>query len=102
MAFGLIVGSVGKIWTLPSSEIHDGLGSWHGDERSRPQWLIIVCQLLGGGQCVPGVGIVINLTMLLFGGSKSLELCVRKALEYFKGYLMGFHGTWKTVVWKVI
>lgn len=46
MAFGLIVGSVSKIRTLPSSEIHDGLGSWHGDERSRPQWLSPPCSSL--------------------------------------------------------
>lgn len=48
MAFGLIVGLVSKIRTLPSSEIHDGLGSWHGDERSRPQWLSPPCY-----HCVP-------------------------------------------------
>lgn len=37
IAFWLTVGSVSKVRTLASSEIHDGLGSWHGDERSRPQ-----------------------------------------------------------------
>lgn len=46
MALGLTVGSVSKIRTLTSSEIHDGLGSWHGGERPRPQWLSPPCSSL--------------------------------------------------------